>query len=874
MSFELRDDQIETAPLGANARLWGAKSANDVEPTSFGRESIGNYVTSLLANIALSGSASDLIDGTIPTERLPISLQNIVDIPNPAVGDIMHWNGSQWIGIAAGDENYVLTSQGANAVPVWSVAGQGDMLKQDNLADLEDYEEARDNLGLAIGEDVQAWSDGLDDISSLAPDNGAVILGDGSNWIAQTGDTARASLGLAIGTDVQAFSTALAGTNASFTTDLESKLEGIEALADVTDATNVAAAGAVMTEDIGSTVQAHSSALDAYPDPESNDGDSLGTASAAWSDLYLAGGGQIDWANADVTLTHASNVLAFAGANTYLFRQSGSAPNVTIERTDAHGSGQAVGTINFFGRDSGGAQQAYGQIYVTASDNTAGTEDAAMVTSLVRDGTTTALLQLTGAALRPHTNDGISLGVAAAGYSDVFLASGGVANWGDGNATITHSTGLLTYNVNIEVPDEAYDESAWNESLEVPTKNAVRDKISALESEIILSSDIGVTVQPYSSTLASLASASSDGVSLVTADDYAEMRALLHVDGLTGTAPSSKSARDVLGYDEGIACHTASRTALIGDYSGALADCGSIADIATLTRASTAAYIDRDGVLKFAASNALRYTYDPVTRRPRGLLLEGAATNIFLNSATGVTQNCTVTAAPWTVSFWGTGTITLTDASTDGPLVGTGVDERVSLTFTPSAGSLTLTVSGTCTNVQLELGSVATSYTETEGTTATRAADSLVIGPDTFPVLTAGDGTLYWRGRIRGLCDGDEAELMAISDGTANEVVSVREGTTIAGADVVVTDGGSDVADTASQAITLGDDYAFAVSVRADDLKFYANGVEVATDTSLTMPTIDRLVVAPGTGSIYEIDEIAYIARALTAGELAVLTTV
>jgi hypothetical protein len=64
-----------------------------------------------------------------------------------------------------------------------------------------------------------------------------------------TADDARTDLGLVIGTDVQAYSSVLAGTTASFTTDDETKLDGIEALADVTDATNVDAAGAVMNSD-------------------------------------------------------------------------------------------------------------------------------------------------------------------------------------------------------------------------------------------------------------------------------------------------------------------------------------------------------------------------------------------------------------------------------------------------------------------------------------------------------------------------------------------------------------------------------------------------------------------------------------------------
>ena len=43
-------------------------------------------------------------------------------------------------------------------------------------------------------------------------------------------------------------------------------------------------------------------------DPVSANGDSLGTASAEWSDLYLADGGIIYFGdNQDVTLTHSHN---------------------------------------------------------------------------------------------------------------------------------------------------------------------------------------------------------------------------------------------------------------------------------------------------------------------------------------------------------------------------------------------------------------------------------------------------------------------------------------------------------------------------------------------------------------------------------------
>jgi hypothetical protein len=64
---------------------------------------------------------------------------------------------------------------------------------------------------------------------------------------------ARTNLGVAIGSDVQAYSSVLDATTASFTTADETKLDGIETGADVTDATNVEAAGAIMDTDFPSS---------------------------------------------------------------------------------------------------------------------------------------------------------------------------------------------------------------------------------------------------------------------------------------------------------------------------------------------------------------------------------------------------------------------------------------------------------------------------------------------------------------------------------------------------------------------------------------------------------------------------------------------
>jgi hypothetical protein len=81
-----------------------------------------------------------------------------------------------------------------------------------------------------------------------------------------------------------------------------------------------------------------------------------------------------------------------------------------------------------------------------------------------------------------------------------------------------------------------------------------------------------------------------------------------------------------------------------------------------------------------------------------------ARKNLLVATEILATQSVTTLATKYCLSFWGTGSITLSGTST-GVLQGTSSDNRVWIEFTPTAGTLTLTVSGTVNKAQLELTS-------------------------------------------------------------------------------------------------------------------------------------------------------------------------
>lgn len=197
------------------------------------------------------------------------------------------------------------------------------------------------------------------------------------------------------------------------------------------------ATGAVINFNNGDVTITHSSnslaiaggtsyTIDAVISPATTDTAALGTSSLMWSDLFLATGAVINFNNGDVTITHSSNSLAIAGGTSYTVDA-----NVTPATTDT----AALGTSSLMWSDLFLATGAVinfnaGDVTITHSANTLA----------IAGGTSYTI----DAVLSPASNDGAALGTTSLMWSDLFLATGGVINFNNGDVTLTHSSNTLT----------------------------------------------------------------------------------------------------------------------------------------------------------------------------------------------------------------------------------------------------------------------------------------------------------------------------------------------------------------------------------------------------------------------------------------------
>jgi hypothetical protein len=337
-----------------------------------------------------------------------------------------------------------------------------------------------------------------------------------------------------------------------------------------------------------------------------------------------------------------------------------------------------------------------------------------------------------------------------------------------------------------------------------------------------------------------------------------------------------------------------------------LVDAVTGASLVTFTRASSGTYTDSAGVLQTASTDVPRFDHNPTTGESLGLLVEEQRTNLLLRSEDfsttwvrfnvnassnailapdgtltadkltendadnfhrirqGITSGVTgvfsvfLKAAERTRVNLGTSDINLIagfDLSAGSVVSGTGSIEpfgdgwyrcSISATFTTSGPFLLLrnsssefyTGDGTSGiylwGAQLEAGAFPTSYIPTTTSTATRNASlaDLISGAIANNIrsfyVEFSSPAVGTRG------------VVSLNDNTANERASVLT----SGTDprLVVHDGGVEQANINGGTVAAGVRTRVAVRINADDFAISINGGAVVTDTSGTLPTVDRLM--------------------------------
>jgi lysophospholipase L1-like esterase len=303
-------------------------------------------------------------------------------------------------------------------------------------------------------------------------------------------------------------------------------------------------------------------------------------------------------------------------------------------------------------------------------------------------------------------------------------------------------------------------------------------------------------------------------------------------------------------------------------------------------RASAANYWNSSGVRTAANPDAVRFDYNPLTLQSRGLLIEEQATNFLLNSLSPANQTVTLSTGSFTLWMEGTGSV----AVAAGTAVGTGFGTASNSTgigtygtFVPftitTAGTVTVTITGSVTAFQLETGSGPTSMITTTSAAATRAADNFNL--ISFPWNSL-EGTLVVDSMI-GVTPSAVRKILAITQSSGSEAelvdmfyaANVRQ-TNVRSANTVVAML-NQVSTT--MPMTL---YRMATAMKLDDYALAINGTLVGTDTSGAMPAGVLDTIALGRRSLNNnsqylngwIRKQSYYPTRLTNSQIQSLTTI
>jgi hypothetical protein len=276
-------------------------------------------------------------------------------------------------------------------------------------------------------------------IAALAVTDGNIIVGNGTTWVAESGATARTSLGVGTGDSPTFTGLVLSGT---LTVPL---IQGGTGSGDDLRLTSTSNA-------TKGTINLGNATTGVFFD-ETNERLSLGGAGNTYTFAGISFGVDLFIHNDESTeicqaVARYHNTSATASACWVGLRSRGTMALPAVVQ-----SGDRLALLSFLGHD--GTDYEYGGAIYCEVDGTPGNNDmpGRIIIATTPDGAQTPVeamrinsdqsVQFSTVA-RPDANDGAALGTATVSWSDLFLGSGAVINAANGDAVITHSTGVWT----------------------------------------------------------------------------------------------------------------------------------------------------------------------------------------------------------------------------------------------------------------------------------------------------------------------------------------------------------------------------------------------------------------------------------------------
>lgn len=209
---------------------------------------------------------------------------------------------------------------------------------------------------------------------------------------------------------------------------------------------------------------------------------------------------------------------------------------------------------------------------------------------------------------------------------------------------------------------------------------------------------------------------------------------------------------------------------------------------------------------------------------------------------------------------WVRYTITADLSFTAGNSVAMGLETRSGVV--PGTGSA---VTVQAWGAQVEDGAAATSLIPTYGSAVLRAADTPNALLNLFPSI----GTAYTiYAKYKPQSASVATTAIRLDDTTTNELVSLGNNASGQGL-ATVTDGGASQAAITSGTITESTFHRVAASVEANNVRLVVNGGAEVQDTSVTLPTLTRLLLTAGGGM--ELVQLAILPGTRTEAQLQAL---